>query len=703
MTDSLRSAKIKLQHLTRQAIVYVRQSTPQQVADNQESTDRQYALVGRATALGWPPANVLVIDDDLGKSAASGVPRLGFQRLLAEVALDHVGLILSLEMSRLARSCAEWHKLLELCASYKVLLADADGLYDPTDYNDRLLLGLKGAMSEAELHILKERMYQGKLNKARRGELFNLPPMGYIKLPGGSFAIDPDEQVQATVRLIFDTFDRQGTLHGLLRYLVANGVQMPIRVRHGEDQGKLCWQRPNRMTLQNFLHHPIYAGAYRYGHRRHDSRRAVPGRPGTGRNSAEGDLVLLQDRLPAYISWERFEANQQRLADNRASHLAQGAPRKGAALLPGLLHCGRCQRRMAVHYGGKSRPSYTCARARIDYGEPICQSLSGVGLEELVVEQILLAMRPAALQASLEAAADVEAERRQLTQQWQLRLERAGYEVERAARQYRLCEPENRLVARELERQWESSLGQQQQIQQEFARWQQTAPGALTAADVAAIEALAEDLPALWHAATTTIEDRQRLARLVLERVEVTVAEQTDRVAVRLCWVGGQQSEHGLVRRVSRYEQQEDYPRLVERLRQLCTGERSAAEVAERLNTEGFRPPKRAERFKAAMVQRLVTVLDLPGRGKLGSREGLGDDEYRPGELAGRLGMKRERLRRWMREGWVVVEKDRTGHCLIWADAEELERLEALRDLRLTWETRKRHNELKKPRERPRS
>src|SRR6266536_808491 len=282
MSETLRGPKIKPWHLDRIAIVYIRQSTPQQILEHKESTNRQYGLVERAVALGWPADRVLVIDEDQGLSGASAEGRLGFQRTLAEVALDHVGLILGLEVSRLARSCKDWHQLLELCSQFRTLLADADTVYDPTDYNDRLLLGLKGTMSEAELHLLKGRMYDGKLNKARRGELYHLPPIGSIKLPSGEFALDPDEQVQATVRLLFDEFDRQDTLHGLLRYLVHHQIQLPVRVRSGPRQGQLEWHRPNRATLSNLLHHPLYAGAYRYGHRAIDPRKKRPGRPATG-------------------------------------------------------------------------------------------------------------------------------------------------------------------------------------------------------------------------------------------------------------------------------------------------------------------------------------------------------------------------------------------------------------------------------------
>jgi len=286
MTEPLRSPKFKPWHFDRTAIVYVRQSTPQQVIDHQESTSRQYALADRAVALGWPHAQVVVIDDDLGKSGQSAEGRPGFQRLLAEVALDHVGIIFGLEMSRLARSCKDWHQLLELCGRFQTLLADADAVYDPTDHNDRLLLGLTGIMSEAELHIIKGRMHQGKLNKARRGELLGPPPIGYRKRGKTELLIDPDEQVQAVVRLLFDQFDQQGTLQGLLRYLVHHQIRLPVRPHGGPNRDQLEWRRPCRETLQNLLHHPVYAGAYRYGYRPTDPRRKQPGRPSTGRSRA---------------------------------------------------------------------------------------------------------------------------------------------------------------------------------------------------------------------------------------------------------------------------------------------------------------------------------------------------------------------------------------------------------------------------------
>lgn len=622
--------------------MYVRQSTPQQVNDHQESTARQYALADRAIDLGWSAERVLVIDEDLGRSGQSVEGRLGFQRLLAEVALDRVGLILGLEMSRLARSCKNWHHLLELCARFRTLLADADGLYDPGDHNDRLLLGLHGMMSEAELHVLKERMYRGKLNKARRGELLGTPPIGYVRLLSGEWAIDPDEQVQATVHLVFAEFDRQGTIQGLLRYLASQEIRIPVRPISGANRGNLQWRRPNRMTLQNLLHHATYAGAYRYGHRPADPRGKRPGRPGTGKRNRRPEecLVLIRDRHPAYITWARFEANQDRLEANRAKRDRPGTPRQGTSLLAGLLRCGLCGRRMLVAYteadGGLY---YRCTRGAGDYAEPQCQCLAGSVLDGFIREQILAAVAPAALEASLAAVAAVARERSELSRQWRLRLERARYDAERAARQCQACEPENRLVGRELERRWEESLKLQGQVELEYERWQRSAPGRLSPDDERPIRSLASDLPAVWHAATTTPVERKKIARILIEHVSVAADKTSERVDVEIHWAGGLLESHTLNRPVGRYEHRTDYPRLVTRLQSLCDERLSSAEITERLNVEGFRPPKRAVRFSSLMVSRLRSRLGLRRRQRHGSSEGLGPGEYRPKGLATRLGV----------------------------------------------------------------
>ena len=470
---ALRSEKITHEHLQRMAIVYVRQSTQRQVLEHRESAARQYALADRAVALGWPAAAVEVIDEDQGHSGSSAEGRSGFQRLLAEVSSDRVGLILGLEMSRLARSCKDWHALLELCAIYRTLLADADGLYDPGQYNDRLLLGLKGTMSEAELHILKSRLQQGMWNKAQRGEVLNHAPIGYLRTIAGDFAIDPDEQVQAVVRRVFEQFPRRGSVNGVLRWLVGHDVKLPVRPHFGPSRGELEWRRANRVTLLNMLHHPIYAGAYRWGHRETDRRKQLAGKPSTGRTFKSHDQcrVLIRDRFPGYITWDEFEKNQQKLAENSAMGKMLCAPRHGPSVLAGLVVCGRCGHRMLVAYSNTTATKtlrYSCQRDAIDYGEEACQSLSGAVLESLVVQQLLQAVLPASLELSLAATADIERERRQLDEHWQQRLMRSRYQVEQARRQYAAVDPDHRLVARELERRWDEALRAGEQLQADF-------------------------------------------------------------------------------------------------------------------------------------------------------------------------------------------------------------------------------------------
>jgi DNA invertase Pin-like site-specific DNA recombinase len=686
------ASKLHDYHLQRLAVVYVRQSHPQQVVEHVESTARQYALVDRAVALGWSRDRVVVIDEDQGQSGQSMVTRLGFQRVLAEVSLDHVGLILGLEMSRLARSNKDWHHLLELCAIFRTLLADADGLYDPTDYNDRLLLGLRGMMSEAELYLMKGRLLEGMRNKARRGELLNHPPMGYVRGPDGDYQLDPDEQAQRVVRLIFDVFEQQGSLHGLLRYLVAHDIRMPIRPHAGPNRGQLVWRRPTRMTLQNMLHHPIYAGAYRWGHRKMDPRKQQPGRRSTGRtiNVPEACDVLIPNRFPAYVSWERFAAIQQRLADNRAIADALGAPREGPSLLVGLLVCGRCGRRLMAAYGGKANHlRYTCMRATIDYGAPGCLSLAGAFLERFVATQIMQVLQPASLELSVAAEQALRAERERLEAHWHQRLERARYHAQRAARQYEAVEPENRLVARELERRWEEALGHEQHLHEEYARFRHERPPELTAREREAIRRLAHDVPALWHAADTTPQDRQEIVRVLVERVTVDVHEDSEQVEVTIQWAGGMTSVQRVRRPVARYDQLSNATALVARIESLRHAGYSFAQIAEHVNREGFYPPKRTARFTGETVARL-----LRRRGLHGPRPRAMDDasalrphEYWLADLAREVPMPIATLHKWQRLGWVHsrMVPVASGRWAIWADTDELERFRQLRAYQRKW------------------
>ena len=497
LTHRFNNGKIQGTHIDRLALVYVRQSTMQQVERHQESTRLQYGLVSRATQLGWPSQRVIVIDEDLGQSATTTVGRLGFQRLVAEVGLDHVGIVLGIEMSRLARSNRDWHQLLEICALFGTLIGDLDGVYDPSDYNDRLLLGLKGTMSEAELHILKRRMLEGKRAKARRGELGMQVPMGYIRRPSGEVIKDPDEQAQGVIARVFELFERLGTLHGVLRYLVEHQIQMPCRQSSGPAKGELQWRRPNRTTLSNLLHNPIYAGAYVYGRRPTDPRKKVPGRPSTGRTVAKVGQweVLIKDRFPSYISWQQYERNVSQLEANTAQGL--GGVRHGVSLLSGLLICGRCGLRMSTQYTNNGQGlRYNCSRMCVDYGEAPCQSLAGGVLDEQITRLVFQALEPAALEISLQVAEDLEAERAQEQRHWEQRLERAHYEVERAFRQYDAVEPENRLVARTLERRWEQALADEAKLKQAHDRYLAEQPTTLSVEERHAIRRLAEEIPA---------------------------------------------------------------------------------------------------------------------------------------------------------------------------------------------------------------
>jgi DNA invertase Pin-like site-specific DNA recombinase len=676
-----RSEKILPGHLERLASVYVRQSTPQQVLNNQESTRLQYSLRTRAEGLGWAPARVVVIDDDLGKSGATAEGRAGFQRLVAEVSLGHVGIILGVEMSRLARSCKDWYHLLEVCALFGTLIADLDGIYDPAQYNDRLLLGLKGTMSEAELHIIKQRMREGRLMKARRGELGFSLPIGYVR-QSGKIALDPDEQVQAVVRLIFQKFEELGTANAVLRYLVKNKIQIGVRARTGPDKGRLEWHRPNRATLHETLHHPIYAGAYAYGRRKIDARRRKPGRPGTGSIDVGLDewLVLLKDRVPAYISWGQFEENLARQRANRIIRDQPGAVRRGAALLTGLLRCGKCGARLQPHYHvtlGYHR--YMCYHMRIQYAQPMCQGVSGAALDRFVSERALEALAPASLELSLEAAKNVERERERLATHWKQRLERAAYEAERAARQYRLVEPENRLVARTLEHDWEEKLAAHESLQEDARRFEREQPRVLTEPEREAIRQLAGDIPGLWNAPTTTYEDRKEILRQIIDRIVVDAQGESERVRVTIHWAGGTRTEHEMVRPVSRVEQLSYYAEMCAQLRQFAAEGLTSAEIAERFERLGFRPPKQAENYSRAGIQRFMRSLGIIGRYSFPRGSGNpGPNEWSVLGLAKALPLHENTVRHWIRKEYLKVRQD-GRRWIIWADAAELDRLRTIR------------------------
>lgn len=679
----LRSPKLTLRHLERLAMVYVRQSTLQQMMRNQESTRLQYALVERAVELGFARESIVVIDDDLGRSGKSAEGRPGFQRLVAEVGLGHVGVILGIEVSRLARSCRDFYHLLEVCALFGTLICDQDGIYDPVQYNDRLVLGLKGTMSEAELHILKQRLLQGKLQKARRGELGSLLPIGYVRRPSGEVIKDPDEQVQSAVELIFEQFAARGTIHSVMRYMADNGIRVPVRCRSGITKGDLEWQRPNRCTLSNLLHHPAYAGAYAYGRRRVDPRKQQAGRPSTGRTVAPREQweALLMGRLPAYISWEQYEANQEQLARNQA--WARGTVRNGPSMLTGILSCGRCGRKMTVAYT-QGKASYGCQAQASNYGEAHCQSLAARTIDECISELVLLALQPSSLEVSLRVAQDIQTERVRLEVTWLKQLERAQYEADRALRQYNTVEPENRLVARTMEKQLEQKLSEKKALEQEYARVMAQQPTALSDSELTAIRELAADIPALWNAPTTTRADRQQIIRHLVDKIVLNVQGHSEKVDIQVQWAGGYRTETTVIRPVGRLEQLSYYSELLERVQNLQQTGLTAGQIAQQLNDEKLRPARRRTWNEDMVLQLCARLRRSQEQESTISSVDSQKTRWTLSELAHHLDMPDITLYTWLRRGWIQGQQRDDPHHTWVVDADPLEvsRLRALRNAR---------------------
>lgn len=661
--------KIRARHCDRQAVVYVRQSTLRQVEQNRESTRLQYGLADRACRFGWRREQIVVIDDDLGRSGASTADRPGFQRLVAEVGLGHVGLVLGIEVSRLARSCRDWHQLLEMCALFDTLIGDADGIYDPGTYNDRLLLGLKGTMSEAELHILKGRMHEGRRAKAQRGELVLGLPRGYVLKPSGEVALDPDDGVRQVIELVFAVFERRRSVTGLLRYLVDHDIQLPDRVRAGPDKGEVRWNRPNRPTLGDMLRHPVYAGAYVYGRRQHDGRLRLTGKPYSGRRFVRDPqrwAVLQRGALPAYIDWDTFERNQEQMAANRTRYT--GTPRGGAALLGGLVACGVCGRRMFTTYNENGREArYVCHQMATTFGAPRCQSISAHGVDVYVGAAMLEALSPSAIEVSLQVAEDLELERQQVHGQWKQRLERASYETALARRRYESVDPANRLVARTLEQDWDTALAAEQKLGEAYHRAQQREPERLTEDEKTRVRQLAEDVPALWRATSTTAHDRQAIARLMLDRVVILLRGETEHVDVTCHWAGGVVTRYALIRPVRRFEQLEQFDQLIERITALRQQNATAQDIADRLNSEGWRPPKNHV-FNAPMICRLMQRRGLGTRRPIwsGNVPRTSNDEITIQELAEELGTHRQTVYGWLRRGALKGRLAKVGSQRIW-------------------------------------
>jgi DNA invertase Pin-like site-specific DNA recombinase len=587
------TTKIQSTHCERTAFVYVRQSTPLQVIENRESTERQYHLRERAIELGWPSSQVEVIDEDQGRSGSTATHRTGFQRLATEVSLGKVGIVFMLEASRLARNNSDWYRLIEICGVSGTLIADENAVYNPREPNDRLLLGVKGTLSEAELFTLRTRLYEGRWNKARKGLLRFPLPAGYVQTDDLGWALDPDTQVGERLDYVFDSFRRHGVVRGVVRELKEQGLELPTRVTSQDGYGSLIWKAPTPSAVIRTLHNPAYAGAYLYGRSEYSSERRSPR---TGKASAHIRSVAqwpvnISGHHPGYISWEEFVKNQERLRQNWSHEGNGGVPREGRALLQGIVYCGVCGRKMSVQDRAVKEnrsPSYICGRAYQDGDEKVCQSMTSRPVDAAVVEAFLAAVSPAGLGVAMRVLDQVEQDLAAQRRQRELQLEQARYEARLAQRQYDAVDPANRLVAAELERRWNQKLERVAQLERAYAQAECDAERNLTAEERAAITELSQDLPALWSADTTTNQDRKQLLRMAIESVQLHGMRQAGQIEIQIHWRSGAVTSQ-IVQRIAPGEGSlKTPPEAVSRIHAMAP-RRSYAEIAASLNRVGLR------------------------------------------------------------------------------------------------------------------
>jgi DNA invertase Pin-like site-specific DNA recombinase len=646
--------KISEQHRRRRAVVYVRQSTPQQLERNHESRARQYALRERAIELGWPAGSVSVVDEDLGRSGASTDGRLGFKELVAEVGLGHVGLVLALEVSRFARSSADWHQLLDLCALTGTLIADQDGIYSPQDFNDRLLLGLKGTMSEAELHLIRSRLDGGLRNKAKRGELEQNLPVGLDRDEHGAITLSADEQVRHAIERVFCLWRRVGSARQVVAELVAEGQRLPRRTI---GQRRVRWVRASYGAVHDFLTNPAYAGAFVFGRTRTEKRLDPAGqvRRRTVIVPLEQWSVCIPDHHPGYVCWDEYLATRERLRANVIRRgEGGGAAREGVALLQGIVRCGRCGRRMQVAYSGTGGrvPRYACVRAHHLHGvDHACQSLGGVRLEKAIAAAFLEAVTPAGIRASAQAIEELERAHEERLAGQRLAVERAQLDADRAHRQFDACEPENRLVARTLEGRLETALGELESQRRKLAQLESRRPEPLTATERQALARIAKDLPRLWAAQTTTARDRKELLRTLIGEIVVTVTDAPRRAEVEICWEGGARTQLTvpLVHRgVESTRTAEDTVELMRRL----AAHSSDRQIAAILNKQGRRTgtglPFTEPRVKHVRQKHAIRAAPPPDPDS---------DLFAIEQAAGELDVTTTTIYRWLRAGLLPGEQ----------------------------------------------
>ena len=535
-------SKIADRHLAKQACIYIRQSTPAQVRFNQESTDRQYNLANKALSLGWKQDQIRVLDRDLGHSAGS--IRTDFKTLVSDVAMGHIGAIFSLEASRLARSNQDWHRLLELCAVTDTLVIDEDGVYNPGEFNDGLVLGMKGTFAQAELHIIRARLHGGKLNKANRGELRFPLPVGFVYNDGG-IVLDPDQEVQGAIRTVFELFAREGTAYGVVRRFHDQGLRFPRRSYGGVWNGKLIWGRLTHGRTRSILANPTYAGVYVFGRHQSAKQVAPSGEIITRtREMPEASWrVTIRDHHEGYINWDQFVANRERLAMNRTnSEVLPNPAREGLCLLQGITLCGQCGRRLTVRYTGHDGiyPVYQCSwKHREGLASRACLSVPATPLDQAISDRLVTAVTPVTIDLALAALADLETRDREIGGQWRMRIERARYEAELAERRYESVDPGNRLIAATLEQRWNDALQRLHDLEVELASFEQQTLRVVTAEQKQQIMRLAEDFPRLWTAPTTTHRDRKRILRLLVRDVTVSRGPEPKTLKLHILWQGG--------------------------------------------------------------------------------------------------------------------------------------------------------------------
>jgi DNA invertase Pin-like site-specific DNA recombinase len=654
--------KVTSEHLRRLAYLYVRQSSLQQVHDHRESTARQYDLKRRAQALGWAGEGIVVIDEDLGLSGASAAERSGFQRLVAEVGLGRVGLVMGLEVSRLARNSSDWHRLLEICALAETLILDEDGIYDPSHFNDRLLLGLKGTMSEAELHVLRARLIGGSLNKARRGELWIRPPIGLVyEERGRRLGLDPDAQIQGAVRLLFETFRRTGSAEQVVRHFAREGILFPRRLTTGPRAGAVVFGPLVHGRVLNLLHNPRYAGAFVYGRTRQRTV-VIAGQRRNRRLPRAEWPVFLPDAHPGYIPWQEFETNQATLlanANGYGSDRRCSPPREGVALLQGLTICGRCGHRMTVRYTvrhGHPVPVYVCQREGIARARPSCQTIPGAGLDDAVAQVVLEAVTPAALDVALEVFDELRARKAEVDRLRHAQVERAREEAELAQRQFLLVRPEHRLVADNLERQWNEKLTRLADAEEEYRRATEAAGRALSANDRARIHGLAGDLPRVWHDPRTAMRERKRILRLLMEDVTL-LRDRAIQIAIR--WKGGATTTVERAVPLDAPSLRRTPTAIVEMIRALAT-EQTDREIADTLNRRWLRSGT-GQPFSRLVVRHIRNAYGIQGLTEHLRKAGW----LTAAEIATLLRLHSSTAKCWAREGILhAVRADDKGFLL---------------------------------------